>query len=135
MPSHTPRRTRASASRAASSTSPTGADTGAGSEPGRRDLDRSGHGPADAAIPVPRLELRRLGDEVALALRAVTEARASRDAMDALALVTVAIEQLTATQHELVDVLLDHGHTWSEVGDALSTSPAAAERRFPRRHR
>ena len=98
-------------------------------------VDRSGHGPADAAIPVPRLELRRLGDEVALALRAVTEARASQDALDALGLVTVAIERLSATQHELVDVLLDHGHTWSEVGDALSTSATAAERRFPRRDR
>lgn len=96
-------------------------------------VDRSGHGPADGAIPVPRLALRRLGDEVALALRAVTEARASRDGLQALSLVTVAIEHLTATQHGLVDVLLDHGHTWSEVGDALSTSPAAAERRFPRR--
>jgi len=99
------------------------------------DVDRSGHGPDDRAIPVPRLELRRLGDEVAVALRAVTEARASTDALDALALVTVAIEQLSATQHELVDVLLNHGHTWSEVGEALSTSPAAAERRFPRRDR
>ena len=99
------------------------------------DVDRSGHGPDDSAIPVPRLELRRLGDEVAVALRAVTEARASRDALDALGLVTVAIERLSATQHELVDVLLDHGHTWSEVGEALSTSPAAAERRFPRRDR
>lgn len=97
------------------------------------DVDRSGYGPDDSAIPVPRLELRRLGDEVAVALRAVTEARASRDALDALTLVTVAIEQLSATQHELVDVLLDHGHTWGEVGEALSTSPAAAERRFPRR--
>ena len=99
------------------------------------DVDRSGHGPDDGAIPVPRLELRRLGDEVAVALRAVTEARASRDALDALALVTVAIEQLSATQRELVDALLDHGHTWSEVGEALSTSPIAAERRFPRRDR
>ena len=98
-------------------------------------VDRSGHGPDDNAIPVPRLELRRLGAEVAVALRAVTEARASQDALDALGLVTVAIEALTATQHELVDVLLDHGHTWGEVGDALSTSPAAAERRFPRRGR
>lgn len=96
-------------------------------------VDRSGHGPDDRAIPVPRLELRRLGEEVAVALRAVTEARASRDALDALAFVTVAIEQLSATQHELVEVLLDHGHTWGEVGEALSTSPAAAERRFPRR--
>ena len=76
-----------------------------------------------------------LGDEVALALRAVTEARASQDALDALALVTVAIEQLSGTQHQLVNVLLDHGHTWSEVGGALSTSPTAAERRFPRRNR
>ena len=98
-------------------------------------VDSSGHGPANSAIPVPRLELRRLGDEVALALRAVTEARASQDALNALALVTVAIEQLSATQHELVDVLLDHGHTWSEVGEALTTSPTAAERRFPRRVR
>lgn len=98
-------------------------------------VDRSGHGPEGASIPVPRLELRRLGDEVAVALRAVTEARASRDALDALALVTVAIEQLSATQHELVAVLLDHGHTWTEVGEALSTSASAAERRFPRRSR
>jgi hypothetical protein len=96
-------------------------------------VDTSGHGPGANAIPLPRLELRRLGDEIALALRAVTEARASRDGLDALSLVTIAIEQLCATQHELVDVLLDHGHTWSEVGKALSTSPTAAERRFPRR--
>lgn len=98
-------------------------------------VDRSGHGPDDSAIPVPRLELRRLGTEVALAQRAITEARASQDALEALCLVTVAIESLSATQHELVDVLLDHGHTWGEVGEALSTSPVAAERRFPRRAR
>ncbi len=97
------------------------------------DVDRSGHGRRGAAIPVPRLELRRLGDDVAVALRAVTEARASKDALDALAFVTVAIEHLSATQHELVDVLLDHGHTWSEIGESLSTSASAAERRFPRR--
>lgn len=84
---------------------------------------------------MPRLELRRLADEVAVALRAVTQARASRDALDALSLVTEAIEQLSATQHELVDVLLDFGHSWSEVGTALSTSATAAERRFPRRER
>lgn len=85
------------------------------------------------STPVPRLELRRLSDEVASALRALTEARAATDAMAALSHVTIAIEQLTATQHELVNVLLDHGHTWSEVGQALSTSAAATERRFPRR--
>lgn len=100
-----------------------------------RTVDRSGHGPEGASIPVPRLRLRRLGDEVAVALRAVTEARASRDALDALAQVTVAIEQLSATQHELVAVLLDHGHTWSEVGEALCTTASAAERRFPQRGR
>jgi hypothetical protein len=99
------------------------------------DVDRSGHGPDDGSIPVPRLELRRLCDEVAVALRAATEARASRDALDVLALVTAAIEHLSATQHELVDILLDHGHTWGEVGQALSTTPTAAERRFPRRDR
>jgi hypothetical protein len=48
---------------------------------------------------------------------------------------TVAIEELTATQHELVNLLLDHGHGWSEVGDALNTSAVAAERRYPRRGR
>jgi hypothetical protein len=96
-------------------------------------VDRTRHGPRHTSIPVPRLELRRLGAEVAEALHAVTEARAATDAMDALAQVTIAIEQLTATQHELVDVLLDHGYTWSEVGQALSTSPASAQRRFPRR--
>lgn len=95
--------------------------------------DRSGHGPADAMTPVPRLELRRLTDEVAGALRAVTEARAATRAIDALTQVTVAIEALTATQHELVNVLLDHGYTWTQVGEALSTSAVAAERRFPRR--
>jgi len=100
-----------------------------------RTVDRSGHGPEGASIPVPRLRLRRLGDEVAVALRAVTQARASRDAIAALAQVTVAIEQLSATQHELVAVLLDHGHTWSEVGEALSTTASAAERRFPQRGR
>ncbi len=96
-------------------------------------VDRTGHGPAADAVPVPRLELRRLGDDVARALHAVTEARASTDALRALHLVTVAIEELTATQRDLVDVLLDHGHTWGQVGAALSTSPSAAERRFPRR--
>jgi hypothetical protein len=86
-------------------------------------------------IPIPRAQLRRLGDELAAALRALTEARAASDARDVLAHLTVAIEELSATQHELVNVLLDHGHTWSQVGEALNTSPAAAERRYPRRQR
>jgi hypothetical protein len=89
----------------------------------------------DRQVPVPRPQLRRLADELAAALRAVTEARAASDALDVLTQVTVAIEDLSATQHELVNVLLDHGHTWSQVGEALNTSPAAAKRRYPRRQR
>jgi len=89
----------------------------------------------DNSVLVPRAQLRRLGDELAVALRAVTQARGSSDALAVLTQVTVAIEELTATQHELVNVLLDNGHSWSEVADALSTSAAAAERRYPRRSR
>ena len=89
----------------------------------------------DHQVPVPRPQLRRLADELATALRSVTEARAASDALDVLTQVTVAIEELSATQHELVNVLLDHGHTWSQVGEALNTSPAAARRRYPRRER
>jgi hypothetical protein len=89
----------------------------------------------DNSVLVPRAQLRRLGDELAVALRAVTQARGSSDALEVLSQVTMAIEELTATQHELVNVLLDNGHSWSEVADALSTSAAAAERRYPRRDR
>jgi hypothetical protein len=89
----------------------------------------------DRQVPVPRVQLRRLADELSTALRAVTEARGATDALDVLTQVTVAIEELSATQHELVNVLLDHGHTWSQVGGALNTSAAAAERRYPRRQR
>jgi hypothetical protein len=87
----------------------------------------------DHQVLVPRPQLRRLADELATALRAVTEARAASDALDVLTQVSVAIEELSATQHELVNVLLDHGHSWSQVGEALNTSPAAAKRRYPRR--
>jgi hypothetical protein len=89
----------------------------------------------DSSVPVPRLELRRLGNELATALRAVTQARAATDPFEVLSQLTVAIEGLSATQHELVNVLLDHGHSWGEIGEALSTSAAAAERRYPRRDR
>jgi hypothetical protein len=89
----------------------------------------------DSSVPMPRLELRRLGDELAAALRAVTQAREASDPFEVLSRLTVAIEGLSATQHELVNVLLDRGHSWSEVGDALSTSAAAAKRRYPRRDR
>ena len=84
-------------------------------------------------IPIPRVQLRRLGDELAGAVRALTQARAASDARDVLAHLTVALEELSATQHELVNVLLDHDYTWSQVGEALNTSAAAAERRYPRR--
>lgn len=89
----------------------------------------------DNSVLVPRAQLRRLGDELAVALRAVTQARGSSDALEVLTQVTMAIEELTATQHELVNVLLDNGHSWSDVADALSTSAASAERRYPRRSR
>lgn len=105
------------------------------SSPAVAPVDRTGHGRQGANVPVPRIELRRLGEDVAAALRSVTRARAADEAIEALHHVTVAIEQLSATQHDLVDVLLDHGHTWSEIGQALSTTPVAAERRFPRRDR
>jgi hypothetical protein len=89
----------------------------------------------DSSVPVPRLELRRLGNELATALRAVTQARAATDPFEVLSQLTAAIEGLSATQHELVNVLLDPGYSWSEIGEALSSSAAAAERRYPRRDR
>jgi hypothetical protein len=52
---------------------------------------------------------------------------------EALVQMTWALDTLTASQHELVNVLLDRGATWSQVADALSTSSAGARRRFPRR--
>lgn len=89
----------------------------------------------DSTIPAPSLELRRFGNELAAALRAVTQARAATDPFLVLSALTMAIEDLTATQHELVNVLLNRGHTWADVGAALSTSAASAERRYPRRDR
>jgi hypothetical protein len=86
-------------------------------------------------IPIPRAQLRRLGDELAGAVRALTQARAASDARDVLAHLTVAVEELSATQHELVNVLLDHGYTWSEVGDALKTLPGDQPKERPRRRR
>lgn len=79
---------------------------------------------ADAAL------LRR---EVTATEQALAAARTSVDPLQTLADLTTAIETLTATQHELVNVLLDHGASWSTIGDALSTSNAAARRRYPRR--
>jgi nitrate reductase assembly molybdenum cofactor insertion protein NarJ len=71
-------------------------------------------------------ELREASDNLAAALEAA-------DPFDALVQMTSALETLSATQHELVNVLLDRDATWSQVADALSTSSAGARRRFPRR--
>lgn len=81
-------------------------------------------------------------DERAVLARELSEAaavlREAREAADPLAIltgVTAALETLTATQHELVNVLLDRGTTWSALAAALSTNSAGAQRRFPRRSR
>lgn len=78
-------------------------------------------------------DISALQREIASARDAVDAARITSQPLDVLAQVTIAIERLTATQHELVNVLLDHGVSWSDLGTALSTSSAAAARRFPRR--
>ncbi len=57
----------------------------------------------------------------------------AQDPFQLLVHMTAALETLTATQHELVNVLLDREASWSQVADALSTSSAGARRRFPRR--
>jgi DNA-directed RNA polymerase specialized sigma24 family protein len=71
--------------------------------------------------------------ELGIAQDALTAARGSNTALELLAELTAAIETLTATQHELVNLLLDHGASWSTIADALCTSSAAAKRRYPRR--
>lgn len=80
--------------------------------------------PAEVAI------LRR---ELAEAEALLAAGRMTTDPLNALVQLTAGLEVLTATQHELVNVLLDRGATWSQVADALSTSSAGARRRFPRR--
>jgi hypothetical protein len=78
--------------------------------------------------------------EIDILRRELTDAREALDVaidaaspFEALGQMTWALDTLTATQHELVNVLLDRGATWSQVADALSTSSAVARRRFPRR--
>ncbi|MDX6204104.1 MAG: hypothetical protein QOE76_459 [Frankiales bacterium] len=63
----------------------------------------------------------------------LTAGQETTDPLDALVQLTSSLDVLTATQHELVNLLLDSGATWSQVADALSTSSAGARRRFPRR--
>ncbi|MDX6201735.1 MAG: hypothetical protein QOF82_1371 [Frankiales bacterium] len=78
--------------------------------------------------------------EIAILHREITEAegllaagRDTADPLESLVQLTSALDVLTATQHELVNVLLDRGATWSQVAVALSMSNAGARRRFPRR--
>jgi DNA-directed RNA polymerase specialized sigma24 family protein len=71
--------------------------------------------------------------ELGVADAALAAARRGSDALETLTELTAAIETLTATQHELVNLLLDRGASWSTIADALSTSSAAAKRRYPRR--
>lgn len=71
-------------------------------------------------------ELREAQEALAAALRAGTP-------LDTLVDLTAALDTLSATQHERVNVLLDRGATWSQVADALAISNDGARRRFPRR--
>jgi hypothetical protein len=71
--------------------------------------------------------------ELRTAELALARARKAAEPLEALTDMTAAVETLTATQHELVNVLLDRGATWSTIADALSTSSAGAQRRYPRR--
>lgn len=71
--------------------------------------------------------------EVAAAAAALGRAKKSADPMVTLGEITAAVEALTSTQHELVNVLLDRGATWSALAAALSTSSVGARRRYPRR--
>ena len=78
-------------------------------------------------------ETKLLRQEIRDAEHALAEARRSLDPLHALSEMTTAIETLAATQHELVNVLLDRGASWSTIAEALSTSSAGAKRRYPRR--
>jgi hypothetical protein len=50
--------------------------------------------------------------EVTTAAEALGRAKKSADPMDTLSEITAAVETLTSTQHELVNVLLDRGASW-----------------------
>lgn len=85
-------------------------------------------------LPAPP-QLDALHREIAVARKALTSAARARTPLRVLVHLTEAVEGLTATQHELVNFLLDEGASWDEVGAALDTSSRAAERRFPQRDR
>jgi hypothetical protein len=71
--------------------------------------------------------------ELTTAADLLADAHETPDSLASLAAMTTAIDVLTATQHELVNVLLDRGATWSVIAEALATNSAGAQRRFPRR--
>lgn len=78
-------------------------------------------------------ETALLRREIVASEQALAAARTTTDPLQSLTDLTTAIETLSATQHELVNVLLDRGASWSTLAAALSTSNAAAQRRYPRR--
>ena len=80
-------------------------------------------------------EIRELTKEISAARATLAAAAGAPGPMELLSLLTQALERLAATQHELVNVLLDRGENWDTIGRALDTSGYAAERRFPRRER
>ena len=82
---------------------------------------------------VSAAEAEILRRELVTADTLLADAREGADPLSTLAAMTTAIDVLTATQHELVNVLLDRGATWSVIADALATNSAGAQRRFPRR--
>src|SRR3954465_10146220 len=71
--------------------------------------------------------------EIGQAVDTLGAARRTNDPFEVLVHLTSVLDVLTATQHELVNLLLDQGATWSQVAEALSTSSVGARRRFPRR--
>ncbi len=78
-------------------------------------------------------ETALLRRELTATEQVLAAARTTVEPLQTLTDLTTAIETLTATQHELVNVLLDRGASWSTIAGALSTSNAAAQRRYPRR--
>jgi len=96
-------------------------------------MDRAEETAPDDAVALSEDETSILHRELTSAREALDVAVGTQSPLEALVQMTWALETLTATQHELVNVLLDRGATWSQVADALSTSSAGARRRFPRR--
>jgi hypothetical protein len=78
-------------------------------------------------------ETALLHSEIIIAVQTLNSALEAPDPLQTLSDLTAALDVLSATQHELVNVLVDRGATWSTIAGALSTSSAAAERRYPRR--